>query len=101
MKQLGHVGCNAGTGRGEGMADGDGRALDVHLGTVDLAEGGASAEVARAILRVVPGLERCEDLGCEGFVLFNYQRALAEDYLPLMALGATSTRVPLATQARG
>lgn len=50
---------------------------------------------------VLDQIQASRRLGCEGFVLFNYRRALAEDYLPLMALGATSTRVPLATRARG
>ncbi|MFP4248718.1 MAG: glycoside hydrolase family 10 protein [Armatimonadota bacterium] len=39
-------------------------------------------------------------LGCEGFVLFNYQRALAEDYLPLLSLGATSAPAEIPTEAR-
>lgn len=49
---------------------------------------------------VLDQIQVARRLGCEGFVLFNYRRALAEDYLPLMALGATSMRVPLALQAR-
>jgi len=49
---------------------------------------------------VLDQIQASRRLGCEGFVLFNYQRALAEDYLPVLALGATSTPAEMATQAR-
>ena len=50
--------------------------------------------------RVLDQIQASRKLGCEGFVLFNYRRALAEQYLPLMALGATSTPAEIATEAR-
>ncbi len=49
---------------------------------------------------VLDQIQAARRLGCEGFVLFNYQRALAEDYLPVLALGATGTPAEMATQAR-
>lgn len=49
---------------------------------------------------VLDQIQASRKLGCEGFVLFNYQRALAEDYLPLLALGATSTPAEIPTEAR-
>ncbi|GEM_PF-912690 len=49
---------------------------------------------------VLDQVQAARKLGCEGFVLFNYQRRLAEDYLPLMALGATSTEAQMAVKPR-
>ncbi|MBD3293012.1 MAG: family 10 glycosylhydrolase [Armatimonadia bacterium] len=49
---------------------------------------------------VLDQIQASRKLGCEGFVLFNYQRALAEDYLPLLAVGATSTAAQIPTEAR-
>lgn len=49
---------------------------------------------------VLDQIQAARQLGCEGFVLFNYQRALAEQYLPVLALGATATPAEIATTAR-
>ncbi len=49
---------------------------------------------------VLDQVQASRKLGCEGFVLFNYQRALAEDYLPLLALGATSAPAEIPPEAR-
>ncbi len=49
---------------------------------------------------VLDQIQASRRLGCEGFVIFNYQRALAERYLPLMARGATSTSADIPTEAR-
>jgi len=49
---------------------------------------------------VLDQIQASRRLGCEGFVLFNYQRALVEDYLPLLALGATSAAAEIPTEAR-
>ncbi|MGC9318736.1 MAG: glycoside hydrolase family 10 protein [Armatimonadota bacterium] len=49
---------------------------------------------------VLDQVQAARGLGCEGFALFNYQEGLAERYLPLMALGATSTPAKIPTQAR-
>ncbi|MFW5866821.1 MAG: glycoside hydrolase family 10 protein [Armatimonadota bacterium] len=49
---------------------------------------------------VLDQVQASRKLGCEGFVLFNYQRALADDYLPLLSLGATSTPAQIPTEAR-
>ncbi|MEA3400787.1 MAG: family 10 glycosylhydrolase [Armatimonadota bacterium] len=52
---------------------------------------------------VLDQVQAARRLGCEGFALFNYQEALAERYLPLMALGATSTpaEIPAGARRRG
>ena len=49
---------------------------------------------------VLDEIQASRRLGCEGFVLFNYRRELAEKYLPFIALGATSTPAELPTKAR-
>jgi len=49
---------------------------------------------------VLDQIQASRRLGCEGFVLFNYRRELAQRYLPLLALGATSTPAQMPTQAR-
>lgn len=49
---------------------------------------------------VLDQIQASRKLGCEGFVLFNYRRALAEEYLPLLALGATSTPAEMAMVPR-
>ena len=49
---------------------------------------------------VLDQVQAARKLGCEGFVLFNYRAALAEDYLPLLALGATSTEAEMAIKPR-
>ncbi|MGI5818989.1 MAG: glycoside hydrolase family 10 protein [Armatimonadota bacterium] len=48
---------------------------------------------------VLDQVQASRKLGCDGFVLFNYQRGLAEQYLPLLALGATSTPATIPTEA--
>ena len=40
---------------------------------------------------VLDQIQASRRLGCDGFILFNYQKGLADDYLPLLSLGATST----------
>ncbi|NLO04478.1 MAG: family 10 glycosylhydrolase [candidate division WS1 bacterium] len=49
---------------------------------------------------VLDQIQAARKLGCEGFVLFNYREALAEDYLPVIGLGATSTPAEIPTRAR-
>ena len=49
---------------------------------------------------VLDQVQASRKLGCDGFVLFNYQRGLADHYLPLLALGATSTPAEIPTEAR-
>jgi len=49
---------------------------------------------------VLDEIQIARQLGCEGFVLFNYQEKLARDYLPLLALGATSAPAQIPTQAK-
>ena len=63
---------------------------------------GPFADIDRKITPqgVLDQIQASRKLGCEGFVIFNYQRALATDYLPLLALGATSTRAEIPTEAR-
>ncbi len=40
---------------------------------------------------VLDQIQASRRLGSRGFVLFNYQQGLAEDYLPVLSLGATSS----------
>ena len=50
---------------------------------------------------LLKSLWRCpRRLGCEGFAIFNYTQSFADDYLPLMALGATSRPAAIPTEAR-
>ena len=49
---------------------------------------------------VLDEIQIARALGCEGFVIFNYNEKLAREYLPLLALGATSTPAEMPTEAR-
>ncbi len=49
---------------------------------------------------VLDEVQAARRLGCEGFIIFNYTEEFARDYLPLMALGATSEPASIPTQAR-
>lgn len=49
---------------------------------------------------VLDQIQAARRLGCEGFVLFNYQQRLADEYLPRLVLGATSTPATIPTEVR-
>ncbi len=49
---------------------------------------------------VLDEIQIARKLGCEGFVIFNYNERLAREYLPLLALGATSRPAAIPTEAR-
>lgn len=49
---------------------------------------------------VLDQIQASRRLGCDGFVLFNYQAGLASDYLPLLSLGATSTAAEMPSMGR-
>ena len=70
MQQLGENCQDACAGRGEGMAEGDARALDVEFCPVDRAKRPISTQPVAAIVVRFPGLQGGEDLGREGFVNF-------------------------------
>jgi uncharacterized lipoprotein YddW (UPF0748 family) len=56
--------------------------------------------VAMTPQQVLDQVQAARRLGCEGFVVFNYTQSFADDYLPLMALGATSRPAAMPTEAR-
>ncbi len=56
--------------------------------------------VAMTPQQVLDQVQASRRLGCEGFAIFNYTQSFADDYLPLMALGATSRPAAMPTEAR-
>ena len=51
--------------------------------------------------QVLDEIEVARNMGAGGFVIFNYQPELARDYLPYLALGATSAPSTFAVRPRG
>jgi len=51
--------------------------------------------------QVLDQIEVARNTGAGGFVIFNYQPELARDYLPYLALGATSAPSTFAIRTRG
>ncbi len=50
--------------------------------------------------QVLDQIQASRRLGCEGFVIFNYTERFAKEYLPVLALGATSSPAQIPTTAR-
>src|SRR6202521_70068 len=68
LEHLEHVQDHARARGSDGMPDGDGAAVDVQLGSVELAEGLLEPEILAAVVRALPGGEATEHLRGESLV---------------------------------